>query len=80
MDTSPKVVEQPSEPIRGKRIRKVNELGSDEIDSQLISFYLVEGNREKIMSKMPIILQVEDDPKNIKKLCLQEILFFGKMQ
>ena len=67
VDTSPKVVEQPSEPRRSKRIRKAKELGSDEIDSQLISFYLVEGNREKSMSKMPIILQVEDDPKTYKE-------------
>ena len=67
VDTSPKVVEQPSEPRRSKRIQKVKEFGYDEIDSQLISFYLVEGNREKIMSKMPIILQVEDDPKTYKE-------------
>ena len=78
VDTSPKVVEQPSEPRRSKRIRKVKELGSDEIDSQLISFYLVEGNREKIMSKMPIILQVEDDPKTYKEAMSSRESIFWK--
>ena len=78
VDTSPKVVEQPSEPRRSKRIRKVKELGSDEIDSQLISFYLVEGNREKIMSKMPVILQVEDDPKTYKEAMSSRDSIFWK--
>ena len=78
VDTSPKVVEQPSEPRRSKRIRKVKELGSDEIDSQLISFYLVEGNREKIMSKMTIILQVEDDPKTYKEAMSSRDSIFWK--
>ena len=78
VDTSPKVVEQPSEPRRSKRIRKVKELGFDEIDSQLISFYLVEGNREKIMSKMPIILQVEDDPKTYKEAMSSRDSIFWK--
>ena len=78
MDTSPKVVEQPSEPRRSKRIRKVKELGYDEIDSQLIYFYLVEGNREKIMSKMLIILQVEDDLKTYKEAMSSRDSIFWK--
>ena len=78
VDTSPKVVKQPSEPRRSKRIRKVKELGSDEIDSQLISFYLIEGNREKIVSKMPIILQVEDDPKTYKEAMSSRDSIFWK--
>ena len=78
VDTSPKVIEQPSEPRRSKRIQKVKELGFDEIDSQLISFYLVEGNREKIMSKRPIILQVEDDPKTYKEAMTSRDSIFWK--
>ena len=78
VDMSPKVVKQPSEPRRSKRIRKVKELGSEEIDSQLISFYLIEGNREKIVSKMPIILQVEDDPKTYKEAMSSRDYIFWK--
>ena len=51
------VVEQP-ELRRSKRVRK-----SKEIDSRIISFYLVEGNRESFARKIPIILLIEDDPK-----------------
>lgn len=67
METSLNVVEQPFELRKSKRIRKIKEVGRDEINPQLVSFYLVEGNREKFIRKIPIILQVEDDPKNFKE-------------
>ena len=39
----------------------------DEIYSQIISFHLVEGNREKNIRKIPIILQIEEDSKTYKE-------------
>ena len=64
MQTSLKVIEQqPTEPRKSKRVRKIKELCSNKIDSQFISFYLVEGNRNKVTWTIPIVLQVEDDPK-----------------
>ena len=39
---SSKVVEKQPELRKSKRVRKVKELGPDEIDSQLLSLYLVE--------------------------------------
>ncbi|KAL6313819.1 hypothetical protein AAG906_010238 [Vitis piasezkii] len=53
-ETPSKVVEQPIVPRKSQRARKEKVLGSDEIDSQRISFYLVEGNREDIIRKIPI--------------------------
>ena len=63
----PNIVEQPNEPHKSQRVRKQKELGYDEIDSQIISFCLVEGNREDVIRKIPIILQIKDDPKTYKK-------------
>ena len=53
-------------------------LGSDEIDSQIISFYLVEGNRENIIRKIPIVLQIEEDPKTYKKAMTSRNASFWK--
>ena len=61
-ETSPKVVEQPIVPQKSQRVRKEKVLGSDEIDSQK-SFYLVEGDKEDNTWKIPIVLQIEEDPK-----------------
>ena len=62
-ENTTKVVEQPIEPRRGQRVRKEKSLNNDEIDSQLISFYAVEGTREEVIRKIPLILLIEDDPK-----------------
>ena len=53
-------------------------LGSDEIDSQRISFYLVEGNREDIIRKIPIVLQIEEDPKTYKEAMASRDVAFWK--
>lgn len=53
---------------RNTRDRKAKLLGSDQVDSQSISFSLVEDNRETVVRTISIILQVEDDPKLTKKL------------
>ena len=44
-ETPPKVIEQLILPWKSQRVRKEKILGSNEIDSQIISFYLVEGDR-----------------------------------
>ncbi|KAL6317021.1 hypothetical protein AAG906_026764 [Vitis piasezkii] len=66
-ETPSKVVEQP-----------IKVLGSDEIDSQRISFYLVEGNREDIIRKIPIVLQIEEDPKTYKEAMASRDVAFWK--
>ena len=50
-------------------------LGSDEIDSQRSSFYLVEGDREDIIRKIPIVLQIEEDPKTYKEAMTSRDVF-----
>ena len=49
-------------------LRKYKLLASDEIDSQRISFYLVEGDRKYIIKKIPIVLQIKEDPKTYKEV------------
>ncbi|KAL6339480.1 hypothetical protein AAG906_033019 [Vitis piasezkii] len=77
-ETPSKVVEQPIVPWKSQRARKEKVLGSDEIDSQRISFYLVEGNREDIIRKIPIVLQIKEDPKTYKKAMASRDVAFGK--
>ncbi|RVW59251.1 Retrovirus-related Pol polyprotein from transposon TNT 1-94 [Vitis vinifera] len=77
-ETPSKVVEQPIVPRKSQRARKEKVLGSDEIDSQRISFYLVEGNREDIIRKIPIVLQIEEDPKTYKEVMASRDVAFWK--
>ena len=66
-DTPPKIVEQPIVPRKSQRVRKGKALRLYDIDSQRISFYLVEGDREYIIRKIPLVLQIEEDPKTYKE-------------
>ncbi|RVW46570.1 Retrovirus-related Pol polyprotein from transposon TNT 1-94 [Vitis vinifera] len=77
-ETPSKIVEQPIVPRKSQRARKEKVLGSDEIDSQRISFYLVEGNREDIIRKIPIVLQIEEDPKTYKEAMASRDVAFWK--
>ncbi|RVW41670.1 Retrovirus-related Pol polyprotein from transposon TNT 1-94 [Vitis vinifera] len=77
-ETPSKVVEQPIVPWKSQKARKEKVLGSDEIDSQRISFYLVEGNREDIIRKIPIVLQIEEDPKTYKEAMASRDVAFWK--
>ena len=49
-ETPPKIVEQSIVPRKSQKVRKEKPLESDKIDSQRISFYLVEEDREYIQS------------------------------
>ena len=53
-------------------------LVSDEIDSQRISFYLVEGGREDVIKKIPMVLQIEEDPKTYKEAMTSRDASFWK--
>ena len=61
-----KVVEEQTEVRRTKRIRKEKNFGPDFISSQAIAF-LTEGTREEVTNKIPIVLNIEDDPKTYKE-------------
>lgn len=74
----PKIVEHPNEPRKSQRIRKQKELGYDEIDFQRISFCLVEENIEYVFRKIPIILQIENDPKAYKEAVSSRDFTFWK--
>ena len=53
-------------------------MGSDEIDSQIISFCLIEGNREYVIRKISIIIQIEDDSKTYKEAMFSRDSVFWK--
>ena len=50
----------------------------DEMDSQRISFNLVEGNRYQVMSIIPFVLQVKNDPKTYKETMASRDASFWK--
>ena len=84
-ETPPKVVEKPIVPRKSQRVRKEKVLGSDEIDSQRIYFYLVGGDREDIIMKIPKVLQIEipkvlqiEDPKTYKEAMTSRDASFWK--
>ena len=79
-EISSMVVEQFYESCKRQRVRIIKDLGFDEIDFQSISFCLLEGNGEKVIRKILISLQIENDFNILDKLCLLEILLFGKTQ
>ena len=60
------VTQSSTEPRKSQRIRKEKNLGLEFISSQAIVF-LVEGNRNDVTNKIPILLNVEDDPKTFNK-------------
>lgn len=62
-----KDIDESSELQRSKRTQVENSLGPDEIDYQLIFFYLVEGNELNVVKTIPFILQVEINPKTYKE-------------
>ena len=68
----------PSELRRSTRVRQSKTLGPNEIDSQRISFNLVEGNRNQVVRTIPFILQVEDDPKTYKEAMASRDACFWK--
>ncbi|KAL6316591.1 hypothetical protein AAG906_018846 [Vitis piasezkii] len=66
-ETPSKVVEQPIVPRKSQRARKEKNF-----------FYLVEGNREDIIRKIPIVLQIEEDPKTYKEAMASRDVAFWK--
>ena len=76
--SSQEVGEQSYELRRSTRVRKAKTLRSDEIDSQSISFYLVEGTNERVLKTIPLVLQVEDDPKTFKEAMASRDAAFWK--
>ena len=62
----------PSEQRNSQRIRKVKDFGLDFISYQA-QLYLIEGNRQVVLNKKPIVFNTEDDPKHLRKLWPLEI-------
>ena len=60
------------------RVRQSKTFGPNEIDSQCISFNIVEGNRNQAVRTIPFILQVEDDLKTYKEAMASRDASFWK--
>ena len=56
----------PIEPRKSQRVRKVKDFGPDFISSLAIVF-LVEGDREAVLNKIPMVLNLEEDPKTFNE-------------
>ena len=58
-----KIIEpsSPSEQRMSQRVRKKKDFGPNFISYQ-VNVYLVEGNREKVLSKLPFVGNVEENP------------------
>ena len=52
----------PSEQRKSQRIRKENDFGPYFISYQA-QLYLIEGNKQVVLNKIPIVFNIEDDPK-----------------
>ncbi|KAK3040182.1 hypothetical protein RJ639_028432 [Escallonia herrerae] len=66
-----------TEPRRSQRARKEKILDPDFIDSQAIAF-LVEGDRENILKEIPMLLNMEDDPKTYSEAMASRDVAFWK--
>ena len=51
---------------RSQRVRKEKNLAPDSISSQALTF-LVEGDRNGVLNKIPLLLNVEEDPKTFRE-------------
>ena len=40
----------------------------------------MEGNRDNVLNKIPILLDIEEDPKTFKEAMASRMLHFGKRQ
>ena len=66
-----------TEPRRSQRVRKEKNLGPDFVSSQAIVF-LMEGNRDNVLNKIPILLNIEEDPKTFKEAMASRDVAFWK--
>ena len=67
----------PSEQRKSQRIKKVKDFGPDFISYQA-QLFLVEGNRQVILNKIPIVFNTEDDLKTFEEAMASRDSVFGK--
>lgn len=65
------------EPWRSQRARKEKNLDPDFVSSQAIIF-LLEGNREMVLNKIPILLNIDEDPKTYGEAMASRDVAFWK--
>ena len=56
----------PSEQRKSQRIKKVKDFGPNFISYQA-QLYLIEGNRQVVLNKIPIVFNTEDNPKTFEE-------------
>ena len=67
----------PSQQRKSQRIRKEKDFGPDFIFYQA-QLYLVEGNRQVVLNKIPIVFNKEDDPKTFEEAMTSKYSTFWK--
>uniref|UniRef100_A0A2N9GJP7 Uncharacterized protein n=1 Tax=Fagus sylvatica TaxID=28930 RepID=A0A2N9GJP7_FAGSY len=66
-----------SEQRRSQRVRKEKDFGPDFISYQ-VNVYLVKGNREKVLSKLPFVENVEEDPNTYSEAMVSKDVIFWR--
>uniref|UniRef100_A0A2N9HAW2 Uncharacterized protein n=1 Tax=Fagus sylvatica TaxID=28930 RepID=A0A2N9HAW2_FAGSY len=66
-----------NEQRRSQRVRKEKDFGPDFISYQ-VNVYVVEGNREKVLSKLPFIGNVEGDPNTYSEVMASRDVAFWR--
>jgi VanZ family protein len=68
-----------SEPRRSQRVRKKNHIDTDFISTDSIVF-LVEDDRNTILKRTPMILNIKDDPKTFRQaVSSRNVAFWEKI-
>ena len=67
----------PNEQRRSQRVRKEKNFDHDFISYQ-VNVYLVEGNREKVLSKLPFVGNVEEYPNTYSEATASKDATFGE--
>ena len=50
-------------------LQKEKNLGPDFVSSQdIVFFFFMEGNRDNVLNKIPILLNIQEDPKTFKEV------------
>jgi hypothetical protein len=67
-----------SEQRMSQRVRKEKDFGPDFISYQ-VNVYLVEGNREKVLSKLPFVGNVKEDPNTYSETMVSRDVAFWRV-
>nr|GEX77271.1 retrovirus-related Pol polyprotein from transposon TNT 1-94 [Tanacetum cinerariifolium] len=72
------MAESSSAPRRSERARKDRKLDPDFIDSQAVILFVESDNKNNVVNKIPVLLNVKDAPKTYKEAIASRNFAFWK--